>query len=173
MERVLNRPASLTQSLICGLALLVAGSPALAQGTSPKAYTFSSQAKTVIDRLGAFGSIPADTWQYHLGDVAHGERPDLDTSGWQTIHPPFVAPHDAIWLRSWVMVPQSAHGYDLSGSQIWFSIKGYANGPLPTILYYNGRRVAMGDDLEKQLLFADAKTGRENSSRRQNACHAG
>ncbi len=51
------------------------------------------------------------------------------------------------------------HGYDLSGSQIWFSMKANANGPVPVILYYNGKRVAMGDDLEKQLLFDDAKPG--------------
>ena len=159
MEPLLNRPARLTSSLICVLALFSLGSSALAQNITEKSYAFSPQAKTIVDRLATFDSIPADTWQYHLGDLAHGERPDLDTTGWQTIHPPFVAPHDAIWLRSWVEVPKTVHGYDLGGSQIWFSMKANANGPVPVILYYNGKRVAMGDDLEKQLLFDDAKPG--------------
>ncbi len=155
----MNRPARLTSSLICVLALFSLGSSALAQNITEKSYAFSPQAKTIVDRLATFDSIPADTWQYHLGDLAHGERPDLDTNGWQTIHPPFVAPHDAVWLRSWVEVPKTVHGYDLSGSQIWFSMKANANGPVPVILYYNGKRVAMGDDLEKQLLFDDARPG--------------
>ena len=130
-----------------------------AQAGKVKPYTFSPQAKQVIDRLGTFDSIPADTWQYHLGDIAHGERPDLDTSGWQTVHLPFTAPHGAVWLRHWVEVPKTLHGYDLSGSQIWFHIQVGANGPVPTILYYNGSRIALGDDLEKQLLFNEAKPG--------------
>jgi len=131
----------------------------LAQAGKVKAYTFSPQAKQVIDRLGTFDSIPADTWQYHLGDIAHGERPDLDTAAWQTVHLPFAAPHGAVWLRRWVEVPKTLHGYDLAGSQIWFHIQVGANGPVPTILYYNGSRIALGDDLEKQLLFNEAKPG--------------
>jgi alpha-mannosidase len=35
----------------------------------------------------------------------------------------------------------------------------YANGPMPQILYFNGRRVAMGDDLEPVVLFDSAKPG--------------
>jgi alpha-mannosidase len=130
-----------------------------AQAGKVQAYAFSPQAKQVIDRLGTFDSIPADTWQYHLGDIAHGERPDLDTAAWQTVHLPFTAPHGAVWLRRWVEVPKTLHGYDLAGSQIWFHIQVGANGPVPTILYYNGSRIALGDNLEKQLLFNKAKPG--------------
>ncbi len=152
-ESLLKRPVSLFAIASC----LFFSSALIAQATQPKPYTFSPQAKAVIDRLGTLDSIPANTWQYRLGDVAHGERPDLDTSDWQTVNTPFVAPHDAVWFRKWLTIPKTLQGYELSGAQIWFSLKGYADGPLPMILYYNGRRVAMGDDLEKQLL--DGKPG--------------
>jgi alpha-mannosidase len=160
----LKRVLSLSPSfpLVLGvfvLAIFAYGSSLRAQVVETRPYTFSPQAKKVIDRLGTFDSIPAKTWQYHLGDIAHGERPDLDTSGWQTMHLPFTTPHGAVWLRRWVEVPKSLNGYDLSGAQIWFSMQIGANGPVPTILYYNGSRVALGDNLEKQLLFNDAKPG--------------
>ncbi|MGB6111630.1 MAG: glycoside hydrolase family 38 C-terminal domain-containing protein [Acidobacteriaceae bacterium] len=141
------------------LAVLFQAHELLAQAGQVTPYAFSPQAKLVIDRLGTFDSIPADAWQYHLGDIAHGERPDLDTTAWQTVHLPFTAPHGAVWLRRWVEVPKTLNGYDLAGSQIWFHMQVGANGPVPTILYYNGSRIALGDDLEKQLLFNEAKPG--------------
>ncbi|MGH9616021.1 MAG: glycoside hydrolase family 38 C-terminal domain-containing protein [Acidobacteriaceae bacterium] len=148
--------------LALGILLLVAGFPShklSAQTAEPKPYTFSPQAKQVIDRLGTFDSLPATTWQYHLGDIAHGERPDLNTSDWKTVTLPFTAPHGAVWVRRWVEVPKTLNGYDLSGSQIWFSLQVNSNGPVPMILYYNGSRIALGENLEKQLLFNDAKPG--------------
>jgi len=51
------------------------------------------------------------------------------------------------------------HGYDLTGARIWFSFAAYANGPMPEIIYFNGRRVALGDDLEPIVLFDKAKPG--------------
>ena len=62
-------------------------------------------------------------------------------------------------VAAFVEVPKTLHGYDLAGSQIWFHMQVGANGPVPTILYYNGSRIALGDDLEKQLLFNEAKPG--------------
>jgi alpha-mannosidase len=56
-------------------------------------------------------------------------------------------------------VPQRCNGYDLTGARIWFQFHADANGPMPEILYFNGRRVAMGDDLEPIVLFDEAKPG--------------
>ena len=39
------------------------------------------------------------------------------------------------------------------------SVVAYANGPMPEIIYFNGRRVAMGEDLEPIVLFDQAKPG--------------
>lgn len=146
-------------TLVLAACCLGSGCTLTAQTSYPKPYQFSPQAQAIVTRLASFDSLPAQTWQYHVGDVPHGERPDLDTSGWQTVHAPLTAPHEAVWFRRLFEVPKTLHGYDLTGAQIWFSMRAYANGPIPVILYYNGRRVAMGNDLEKQLLFADAKPG--------------
>ena len=58
-----------------------------------------------------------------------------------------------MWCR------QTLNGYDLTGARIWFQFHAEANGPMPEILYFNGRRVAMGDDLEPVVLFDKAKPG--------------
>ena len=154
MKRTLGIPC-----LTLAIGVLAGSVNVLAQAASPQPYAFSTTAKAALDRLASFDGIPANTWQYHAGDIAHGERPDLDTKGWQTVRLPFTAPHDAVWFRRLVEVPKTLNGYDLTGAQIWFNMLVGANGPVPTILYYNGSRVALGDDLEKQLLFNSAKPG--------------
>ena len=64
-----------------------------------------------------------------------------------------------MWFRQTYKVPETLYGYDLTGARIWFQFHAYANGPMPEILYFNGRRVAMGDDLEPVVLFDQAKPG--------------
>jgi alpha-mannosidase len=95
----------------------------------------------------------------HSGDLAHGEATNLDKSDWTSIAAGSKAPKDASWFRQTITVPQSLHGYDLTGSRLWFQFHANANGPMPQILYFNGRRVAMGDDLEPIVLLDDAKPG--------------
>ncbi len=69
------------------------------------------------------------------------------------------ASKDAVWFRREIEVPKSLHGYDLTGTRIWFQFHASANGPLPEIVYFNGRRVALGDDLEPIVLFDNAQPG--------------
>ena len=88
-----------------------------------------------------------------------GRPSNLDDSSWQSIAPRSDAPNDAVWFRQTYEVPQTLHGYDLSGARIWFQFHAEANGPMPQIIYFNGRRVAMGDDLEPIILFDSAKPG--------------
>ena len=68
-------------------------------------------------------------------------------------------PTAAGWYRQWIEVPKTLAGYDLTGARIWFQFRAEANGPMPEIIYFNGRRVALGDDLEPIVLFDDAKPG--------------
>ena len=56
-------------------------------------------------------------------------------------------------------VPQTLNGYDLTGARIWFQFHADANGPMPEIVYFNGRRVALGEDLEPVVLFDKAEPG--------------
>ena len=115
--------------------------------------------QTTIDRLAELNNLPVDGWRFHAGDVAHGEAVELDDNSWPVLPVKGNATKDAVWFRRQIEVPKTLHGYDLSGTRIWFQFHANANGPMPQIIYFNGRRVAMGDDLEPIVLFDDAKPG--------------
>jgi alpha-mannosidase len=115
--------------------------------------------RDVIVRLSALRQLHDGQWKMHSGDLAHGEAVNADESGWEPIANPGKAPNDAVWFRQTYEVPQTLEGYDLTGARIWFHFHAYANGPMPEILYFNGRRVAMGDDLEPIVLFDQARPG--------------
>ena len=118
-----------------------------------------ADARAVLDRLSLLRELPDGAWKLHAGDLAHGETVGLDESGWQPIALKSKAPKEALWFRQSYQVPATLGGYDLTGARIWFQFHAYANGPMPQILYFNGRRVAMGDDLEPVVLFDSAKPG--------------
>src|ERR1035437_2189701 len=115
--------------------------------------------RTVVDRLSSLRELPAGTWKMHTGDIAHGEDANLDDSSWQPLAVGEKAPNEAVWIRQTIQVPETLNGYDLSGARIWFQIQVNGNGPMPEILYFNGRRVALGEDLEPVVLFDNAKPG--------------
>jgi alpha-mannosidase len=123
------------------------------------AASLPAGAQTVIDRLSSLRELPDAAWKLHSGDLAHGEALNLDESGWQPIATGSRAPKDAVWFRQTYQVPATLNGYDLTGARIWFQFHATANGPMPQILYFNGRRVAMGDDLEPVVLIDQAKPG--------------
>lgn len=118
-----------------------------------------SQVESVLRALHGLQNLPAEEWRFHAGDVPHGEAVDLNDTTWPVMRANAQAPTDTVWYRRLIEVPKNLHGYDLSGAKIWFQFQAYANGPMPQIIYFNGRRVAMGDDLEPIVLFDDAKPG--------------
>ncbi len=120
---------------------------------------FSPEETRVLDRLASLQTLPAGAWHFHTGDVPHGELPSLDDGSWQLVEPKSQAGKEAVWYRRLVEIPKTLNGYDLTGASISFRFRADANGPMPQILYFNGRRVAMGDDLEQVELFHDAKPG--------------
>ncbi|HWG20252.1 MAG TPA: glycoside hydrolase family 38 C-terminal domain-containing protein [Terracidiphilus sp.] len=117
------------------------------------------ESRAVITRLTLLGALPEGTWKMHSGDLAHGEAANLDESAWEPIKASGKAPNEAVWFRQTYTVPDTLGGYDLTGARIWFQFHAEANGPMPEILYFNGRRVALGDDLEPVVLFDEAKPG--------------
>ena len=123
------------------------------------ASTLSDPSQTAIERLSSLDALPADGWKTHAGDLAHGEAVDLDDSSWPIVHAKAEAGTDAVWYRRSIAVPPTLNGYDLTGSKIWFSFHADANGPMPEIIYFNGRSVAMGDDLAPVVLFDHAAPG--------------
>src|SRR5579864_4965660 len=118
-----------------------------------------STVDSVSAQLQLLTHLPADEWRYHVGDLAHGEDPNLDDSGWQLVKPKFDGPEDSAWFRRWIEVPKNLNGYDLTGTKLWFQFLAYGNGPIPEIVYFNGRRVAMGEDLEPIILLDPVKPG--------------
>jgi alpha-mannosidase len=131
----------------------------LAAEAAKTAGALAPESRAVIERLSNLRVLPDGVWKMHSGDLAHGEAVNLDEAGWQAIEPQTNAPNEAVWFRQTYEVPATLHGYDLTGARIWFQFHAEANGPMPEILYFNGRRVAMGDDLEPVVLFDQAKAG--------------
>ena len=121
--------------------------------------TLSPQSHKVIERLSGFSNLPAGTWRYHAGNVAHGEALDLNDSSWPVVKPGSKASTDAAWYRDVVEIPRTFNGYDLTGARIWFKFNARGDRSMPQIIYFNGRRVALGDDLEPIVLFDHAKPG--------------
>ena len=134
---------------------------ALAQSFTPirEQKNLSPAAIAKLHTLEMLNSLPAGEWRFHAGDVPHGESPSLDDSIWPLAKPRSKAPTDAVWYRRVIEVPKTLNGYDITGSRIWFQFRADANGPMPEIVYFNGRRVALGDDLEPIVLFDPAKPG--------------
>jgi alpha-mannosidase len=147
---------------LCVGAGLSGGLQAVAQSAEQAAQvvkSLDSNSQAVVGRLSDLDRLPADEWRYHAGDLAHGESTDLDDSSWKTVKAQAQGSEEAEWFRRWIEVPKDFHGYDLTGARIWFSFSANANGPIPEIIYFNGRRVALGDDLEPIVLFDNAKPG--------------
>ena len=123
------------------------------------AASLPPESRAVIQRLTTLRELPDVAWKMHAGDLAHGEAINVDESSWEVIKPEGKAPIEAVWFRQTFAVPDTLNGYDLTGARVWFQFHAEANGPMPEILYFNGRRVAMGDDLEPVVLFDQAKPG--------------
>ena len=119
----------------------------------------SSNETAALQRLHKLTELPDGPWKMHDGDLPHGESPAVDDSSWQTVNAPYTAAKGAVWFRRVVEIPQTLDGYSLRGTDIAFRFNAYANGPMPEIIYFNGRRVALGEDLEQIQLFHDAKPG--------------
>ena len=120
---------------------------------------FTPEETKVLTRLASLQTLPDGPWKFHEGDVAHGELATLDDSSWQSVQAKSKSGKEAVWYRRTIEVPRTLNGYDLTGASISFRFLAYANGPMPEILYFNGRRVALGDDLEQIEMFSDAKPG--------------
>ena len=117
------------------------------------------QERAIVERLLSLGQLAGGTWKMHTGDLAHGEAVALDENDWQPVALLAKAPNDAVWFRQTIQIPDTLNGYDLTGARIWFQFHASANGPMPEMVYFNGRRVAMGEDLEPIVLLDDAHPG--------------
>ncbi len=150
------------QTRLVSLVLVLAASTLSAQSFTPvrELKNLSPAALAKLHTLETLNALPAGDWRLHVGDLPHGESPTLDDSSW-----PLAAdraakpPRTPSGIAATIEVPKTLNGYDITGSRIWFQFRADANGPMPEIIYFNGRRVALGDDLEPIILFEPAKPG--------------
>jgi len=115
--------------------------------------------QSVVKSLSQLDRLPAPQWRTHIADMAHGEALELDDSTWEMAHMPGQMSREAMWYRAWIEVPKDVHGYDGTGARIWFSFHVWSDGDWTKIVYFNGRRVALGEDLEPIIAFDQAKPG--------------
>jgi alpha-mannosidase len=123
--------------------------------------SLAKPAVTVVEELGKLNTLPDGKWRVHTGDIAHGESTGLDDTAWPLVSGNKNFPAEAIWFRQWVEVPANLHGYDLTGTRIWFDFSASANGTVPEIIYLDGRRVALGEAMEPIVIFENAKPGQK------------
>jgi alpha-mannosidase len=151
------RIAVLALALVSASSLCMVAAQSFTPVREQKNLSVAALAK--LHTLETLKELPAGEWRFHAGDIPHGEATTLDDSAWPLVAPNSTAPKDAVWYRRVIEVPKTLHGYDITGSRVWFQFRANANGPMPQIIYFNGRRVALGDDLEPIILFEPAKPG--------------
>jgi alpha-mannosidase len=120
----------------------------------------SPSAQQVMTRLAELTALPAPNWRVHVGDLPHGEDPAVDDSSWPTATLNYETPaEEPAWYRAWIEIPKTLRGHDLTGSKVWFQFRFSGDGNVTTIVYFNGRRVALGESLEPLVIFENAQPG--------------
>jgi alpha-mannosidase len=157
--KALNRLTIVSLLLLTFFTAAPASGQVVVSETERVAAQLPAQSRAVVERLLSLDQLPATAWKMHSGDLTHGEAVGLDESDWRPVVLREKAPIDAVWFRQTVQIPDTLNGYDLTGARIWFQFHADANGPMPEMIYYNGRRVALGEDLEPIVLEEDARPG--------------
>jgi alpha-mannosidase len=154
--RALRAPALLLPALLAAFA--ASGTEA---GTAVLAASTGHADQAVLDRLAKVGTLPADRWRVHDGRLPHGEDPALDDSSWPEVKADYVWRTGVLWFRRVVEVPSSLGGYDPTGAILRFQFSVWGDHFIPQIIYVNGSRVAMGEDLEPIVLARGVAPGQK------------
>jgi alpha-mannosidase len=114
------------------------------------------QHQAVLQRLDELGKLNISAWRFHAADLAHGEAPQLDDSRWQAVpKSPYRWKGGPGWLRTKLVVPAKNGGYDLTGAALRLDV----DSDNDVIVYVNGSRLAMGEDLEPTRFAEHVKPG--------------
>jgi alpha-mannosidase len=146
-------------SILCSLFRGAIPLPAQQSPAGEISGSWTPAERQVLERLGSFSRLPDGQWLMHAGDVPHGEDPSLDTHDWVNTPLPVDTEDGAVWFRQWVTIPENVSGYSLRGVRVDFQFRASAHGGVQEIIYFDGRRVALGESLEPIPLVADPKPG--------------
>lgn len=110
----------------------------------------------MLQQLEELGKLNISTWRFHAADLAHGEAPELDDSSWQQVtKSPYRWKGGPGWLRTRLVVPVKYDGYDLTGAGLRLDV----DSDNDVIVYVNGSRLAMGEDLEPTRFAEHVRPG--------------
>jgi alpha-mannosidase len=101
--------------------------------------------KPALDRLQAITTIPLPDWQIHAADLAHGEDPALDASGWQTVK----VRQDwqgSRWLRIAVELPAQLRRYNLDDARIALDLHVSSDDAIQISVFANGSMITRTDE---------------------------
>ena len=116
--------------------------------------------KAKLDALASISKVPDEGWRTHDGTLPHAEEPQLDDSSWTPVTKfPYEWTTGTVWFRRTVTIPKTLNGYDLTGATLWFQFHADSEDFTIQIVYFNGTRVAMGEDLEPIVLLKNAQPG--------------
>jgi alpha-mannosidase len=166
MNRLFNLATSASLAVSLTMPLLAQADknpirPASAAAQSSEASVpLSVEAQSTLDRLTLLGKgLPDGPWAYHPGDIAHGEDPSLDDHSWPIGAENYDTTEGSVWFRRSFVMPATSQGYKLSNVRLFFQFHAFAHGAMPEILYVNGRRIAMGDNMEPVELVDHIEPG--------------
>jgi alpha-mannosidase len=114
-----------------------------ASGPTPEAAPDPYQ--SLLDRLQSITTIALSTWSIHEADLAHGEDPSLDPSGWRKVK---VGEdwQGSRWLRQSFEVPAQLNGYSLWGARISLDLQISSAVAVEISVFSNGSMVARTDE---------------------------
>jgi alpha-mannosidase len=121
----------------------------LAQHHGDPGQQWQEKYPTEVSRLETMTILPISSWRYHDADIAHGEDPSLDDSGWETatltyseqrVSNPGAGP-DRGWYRTTFEIPSTVGGRDIRGARLKLAVRFSRDGRV----FLNGGLVAQGD----------------------------
>jgi alpha-mannosidase len=142
-------------SLFC-LASIFVHAQAKRPSSPPNPLTPANLA--ILRHLEHLQTFPEVKWQWHEGDLPHGEDPTNKDAGWKPVEGKVNGGKGALWIRANIEIPASVYGYDLKGAALILQIR---TTTIPEILYLDGRRIALGTDLEPEILTAFMQAGQK------------
>ena len=141
------------------VAVLFVSTCILAQTAAAPKPLADPASKAKLDALASIARFPDDGWRFHEGNLPNGEDPQLDASSWTVTKLPYQWNSGTVWFRRTLQIPKTLNGYDVSGATLWFQFRADSEDFTLQIVYFNGSRVAMGEDLEPIVLLKNAQPG--------------